>query len=125
MKQLCNVLQGPAFQADSHYGRRFDTGKVRPGWRCLLYTHPSNDIQAKVNGCLHWLWSSEAHYGRLLAPYLDNAAHAFIISSDFCHWGTRFNYLFYERSRARTLRITFMAMPEIQGSSWLARMRSF
>lgn len=65
--------------------------------------------RGRHNGCLRWLWSSEAHYGRLLAPYLDNAAHAFIISSDFCHWGTRFNYLFYERSRARTLRITSMA----------------
>ena len=46
--------------------------------------------------------SSEAHYGRLLAPYLEDPAHVFIVSSDFCHWGTRFNYVFYERSRARS-----------------------
>ena len=45
--------------------------------------------------------SSEAHYGRLLAPYLDDPGHVFIVSSDFCHWGTRFNYVFYDRSRAR------------------------
>lgn len=44
---------------------------------------------------------SEAHYGRLLAPYLEDPAHVFIVSSDFCHWGTRFNYVFYDRSRAR------------------------
>ena len=47
------------------------------------------------------LVNSEAHYGRLLAPYLEDPAHVFIVSSDFCHWGTRFNYVFYDRSRAR------------------------
>lgn len=45
--------------------------------------------------------NSEALYGRLLAPYLEDPAHVFIVSSDFCHWGTRFNYVFYDRSRAR------------------------
>ncbi|KAJ1910611.1 hypothetical protein IWQ60_010561 [Tieghemiomyces parasiticus] len=38
---------------------------------------------------------AEARYGRLLAPYLADPANFFIISSDFCHWGTRFRYTFY------------------------------
>lgn len=36
----------------------------------------------------------EADYGALLAPYLADAANFFIISSDFCHWGSRFGFTF-------------------------------
>lgn len=39
--------------------------------------------------------SSERTYGRLLAPYLADPTSLFIISSDFCHWGTRFSYTYY------------------------------
>lgn len=39
---------------------------------------------------------SEAAYGRLLAPYLDDSSNLFIVSSDFCHWGKRFSYTFYD-----------------------------
>ncbi len=45
---------------------------------------------------------SEAHYGRLLAPYLDDPGNLFIISSDFCHWGSRFNYTFYDEAHVRS-----------------------
>ncbi|KAK0506152.1 MEMO1 family [Armillaria luteobubalina] len=37
----------------------------------------------------------EAAYGALLAPYLDREDTFCVISSDFCHWGTRFSYTFY------------------------------
>lgn len=40
--------------------------------------------------------SSEASYGRLLAPYLADSTSLFIISSDFAHWGTRFRYTYYQ-----------------------------
>jgi len=33
-----------------------------------------------------------AEYGRALAPYLADPANLFVISSDFCHWGSRFAY---------------------------------
>ncbi|KAF2815244.1 UPF0103-domain-containing protein [Mytilinidion resinicola] len=39
--------------------------------------------------------AAEAHYGALLAPYLADPTATFIISSDFCHWGTRFHYTYY------------------------------
>jgi len=39
--------------------------------------------------------SAERSYGRLLAPYLADPTSAFIISSDFCHWGQRFQYTYY------------------------------
>jgi hypothetical protein len=40
----------------------------------------------------------EAHYGSLFAKYLDDPANFFVISSDFCHWGKRFDYTFYDSS---------------------------
>jgi len=35
---------------------------------------------------------NEKRYGELLAPYFDLPDTFFIISSDFCHWGPRFDY---------------------------------
>lgn len=40
----------------------------------------------------------EALYGRLLAPYLADPQTLFVVSSDFCHWGQRFRYTYYDRS---------------------------
>jgi AmmeMemoRadiSam system protein B len=40
--------------------------------------------------------AAEAHYGSLLAPYLSDPANLFVISSDFCHWGSRFRYTYYQ-----------------------------
>lgn len=41
----------------------------------------------------------EARYGALLAPYLTDASNLFIISSDFCHWGSRFRYTFTNKEQ--------------------------
>lgn len=40
----------------------------------------------------------ESFYGDILAPYLADPRNLFVISSDFCHWGQRFRYTFYEKS---------------------------
>lgn len=37
----------------------------------------------------------EVEYGRILAPYLQDPTTVFVISSDFCHWGSRFDYTYY------------------------------
>ncbi|KAN0135711.1 MEMO1 family [Lactarius tabidus] len=37
----------------------------------------------------------EEAFGRVLAPYLASEDTFFVISSDFCHWGSRFSYTFY------------------------------
>ena len=34
----------------------------------------------------------EKSIGKLLAPFLKDPENAFIVSSDFCHWGSRFRY---------------------------------
>ncbi|TKA79120.1 hypothetical protein B0A55_02426 [Friedmanniomyces simplex] len=39
--------------------------------------------------------ATEIHLGRLLAPYLADPATAFVVSSDFAHWGLRFRYTLY------------------------------
>lgn len=43
---------------------------------------------------------AERDYGRILAPYLADPTSIFIISSDFCHWGSRFRYTYYLPSSA-------------------------
>ncbi|CAH1955702.1 unnamed protein product [Acanthoscelides obtectus] len=40
----------------------------------------------------------EACYGRILSSYLADPKNLFIISSDFCHWGHRFRYTYYDRT---------------------------
>jgi MEMO1 family protein len=39
--------------------------------------------------------ATERAFGALLAPYLADPENAFVISSDFCHWGLRFGYTYY------------------------------
>ncbi|KAJ1018330.1 hypothetical protein NDA18_006485 [Ustilago nuda] len=39
--------------------------------------------------------SKEDGYGKLLAPYLKDPRNFFVVSSDFCHWGSRFSYTYY------------------------------
>jgi len=40
----------------------------------------------------------EAQYGQIFARYLSDPHNLFVISSDFCHWGHRFRYTYYEPS---------------------------
>lgn len=35
---------------------------------------------------------NETQIARTLAPYLQDSSSLFVISSDFCHWGSRFDY---------------------------------
>jgi hypothetical protein len=58
--------------------------------------------------CCRCVLCSEARYGALLSPYLSDPSNLFIISSDFCHWGSRFRYTFTNKEQVR---------PEGQGSS--------
>lgn len=39
--------------------------------------------------------NKEAELGALLAPWVADESTLFVISSDFCHWGQRFNYTRY------------------------------
>ena len=39
--------------------------------------------------------ATEAAFGKLLAPYVADPENVFVISSDFCHWGSRFAYTYY------------------------------
>lgn len=39
--------------------------------------------------------ATEKALGQLLAPYIADPINAFVISSDFCHWGSRFGYTYY------------------------------
>lgn len=41
----------------------------------------------------------EDSYGKLLAPYLLRKDIIFVVSSDFCHWGKRFDYTLYDKEK--------------------------
>ncbi|XP_061415412.1 protein MEMO1 [Lethenteron reissneri] len=43
--------------------------------------------------------SRECEYGRLFSKYLDDPSNLFVFSSDFCHWGQRFRYTYYDESQ--------------------------
>ncbi|KAJ1964626.1 hypothetical protein GGI12_001294 [Dipsacomyces acuminosporus] len=43
-------------------------------------------------------YAKEQQYGRMLAPYLNSKENLFVISSDFCHWGSRFRFTYYKDS---------------------------
>jgi len=43
----------------------------------------------------------EKDYGVIFAPYLEDPENLFIISSDFCHWGKRFRYTYYDKSKGK------------------------
>jgi AmmeMemoRadiSam system protein B len=45
--------------------------------------------------------SNAKTYGKLLRPYLDDDETFFVISSDFCHWGKRFGYTFYDSKHGK------------------------
>lgn len=40
--------------------------------------------------------NTERDLGSKLAPYLADPTNLFVISSDFCHWGSRFRYTYYQ-----------------------------
>lgn len=40
--------------------------------------------------------NQEVEYGKLLAHYLNDPTSVFVASSDFCHWGSRFGYTYYQ-----------------------------
>jgi MEMO1 family protein len=42
--------------------------------------------------------AKEELYGEIFAKYLTDPTVVFVISSDFCHWGSRFNYTFFDKS---------------------------
>uniref|UniRef100_A0A804KAU0 Uncharacterized protein n=1 Tax=Musa acuminata subsp. malaccensis TaxID=214687 RepID=A0A804KAU0_MUSAM len=58
--------------------------KQNIAWRCICLI------------LLKYLMENESMYGRLLAKYVDDRKNFFSVSSDFCHWGSRFNYTHYD-----------------------------
>lgn len=45
----------------------------------------------------------EEEYGKFLSKYLDDPENVFVISSDFCHWGSRFSYQRYDQKSGKPI----------------------
>lgn len=41
----------------------------------------------------------ESKYGHIFCKYLSDPSNLFVISSDFCHWGQRFRYTYYNERK--------------------------
>uniref|UniRef100_A0A8C5QK97 Protein MEMO1 n=1 Tax=Leptobrachium leishanense TaxID=445787 RepID=A0A8C5QK97_9ANUR len=48
--------------------------------------------------------SKEQEFGKLFSKYLADPSNLFVISSDFCHWGQRFRYTYYDESQGEIYR---------------------
>lgn len=57
--------------------------------------------------------STEMALGRILATYLSDPSTAFVISSDFAHWGIRFRYTFYRPAGCPGEQLSASAKPPI------------
>jgi AmmeMemoRadiSam system protein B len=40
-------------------------------------------------------------YGKIFAPYFDDPSTLFVFSSDFCHWGERFDFTYHSESHGQ------------------------
>ncbi|KAJ7598078.1 hypothetical protein C8J56DRAFT_919136 [Mycena floridula] len=56
---------------------------------------------------------TESAFGAVLAPYLASEDTLFVVSSDFCHWGTRFSYTYYypDANDASAIRLSRSSQP--------------
>lgn len=82
---LVKVFQGYDFcQFLRHYLVRFLNCLIR--WK-FLYRFPVKIVPILV-GALSA--ENEAKFGQLLAKYVDDPTNFFSVSSDFCHWGSRY-----------------------------------
>ncbi|CAL4887715.1 unnamed protein product [Urochloa decumbens] len=43
-------------------------------------------------------FENEAMYGQLLGKYLDDPKNFFVVSTDFCHWGSKYRYTYYDEN---------------------------
>lgn len=59
--------------------------------------------------------STEVALGRILAPYLSDPSTAFVISSDFAHWGLRFHYTLYRQPGNPQVNLTSTSKPPLSG----------
>ena len=53
--------------------------------------------------------ATERSLGQLLAPYLLDESNAFVISSDFAHWGSRFHYTYYRPESGSAINLSSSA----------------
>ncbi|EHH22023.1 hypothetical protein EGK_05205, partial [Macaca mulatta] len=62
--------------------------------------------------------SKEQEFRKLFSKYLADPSNLFVVSSDFCHWGQRFRYSYYDESQGEIYRsiehLDKMAITELQ-----------
>lgn len=77
---LATILTSPHLDSDTNQRSSFSSSALPPLVPIMVgSTSPTTEVTL----------------GKLLAPYLSDPSNAFVVSSDFAHWGTRFRYTLY------------------------------
>ncbi|KAJ2504356.1 hypothetical protein IWW47_002564 [Coemansia sp. RSA 2052] len=63
-----------------------------------IFEHRIDDIKLVPILVGNLSFAREQAFGGLLAEYLESEENLFVVSSDFCHWGSRFRYTWYRAS---------------------------
>ncbi|KAJ2820025.1 hypothetical protein FBU31_005347 [Coemansia sp. 'formosensis'] len=63
-----------------------------------IFEHRIDDIRLVPILVGNLSFEREQAFGALLAEYLESEENLFVVSSDFCHWGSRFQYTWYRES---------------------------
>jgi hypothetical protein len=82
-------LKGTSLSSTSSYSQNTNTKQPYP----LFPIRKEISVVPVLVGAIDK--KKEEAFGRILAPYLASEDTFFVVSSDFCHWGTRFSYTFY------------------------------
>eukprot|EP00760_Papus_ankaliazontas_P032935 PhM_4_TR6088/c0_g1_i1/m.74605/K06990/MEMO1; MEMO1 family protein len=64
--------------------------------RCLPEQSPIQIIPLVVGSLTP---SAESLYANIMKPYVADPENIFVISSDFCHWGSRFRYTYHYEAK--------------------------
>ncbi|KAJ2036376.1 hypothetical protein H4S03_003677 [Coemansia sp. S3946] len=63
-----------------------------------IFEHQIDDIKLVPILVGNLSFEREQSFGALLAEYLESEENLFVVSSDFCHWGSRFRFTWYKES---------------------------
>ncbi|KAJ2864448.1 hypothetical protein GGH94_002900 [Coemansia aciculifera] len=63
-----------------------------------IFEHRIDDIKLVPILVGNLSFDREQAFGALLAEYLEDEENLFVVSSDFCHWGSRFRFTWYKES---------------------------
>lgn len=79
---------------------------------------PEQDVQLVPILVGNLNFEAEQKYGSFLSQYFEDKSNAFVVSSDFCHWGNRFSYTYYRSPSGQATKRASTSQLERDFSIW-------